>query len=309
MQALGPDVQSVLGDNLSDLAYRRRDANGYLERITVAQGLEAIRQQVPGLDDPDAVKAAINRHVFDPVIAERNAFLCKVAWEQFYASHIEIWLRPQKSIELHSALATGTAIRCNGTAIRCNDTPSITDLAQWTAAVRSVAQQAPLHFGGLLDNHACAFWQRPQVQKPDVQALGGLDVLLVQAQYDAATPAEGGERLFYPPARRVQVPGDYQHGVYPYRDRCVDPLVTRYLLGEPPIQRDTACPAHALEMDARPPWALAQRQSTQSVQSGPANPAPSAYRNPQQAEMLIDAFKRGLQPRTRQGFEASRLKG
>ena len=86
VQALGPDVQSVLCDNLSDLAYRQRDANGYLERITVAQGLEAIRQQVPGLDDPDAVKAAINRHVFDPVIAERNAFLRKVAWEQFYAS-------------------------------------------------------------------------------------------------------------------------------------------------------------------------------------------------------------------------------
>ena len=210
VQALGPDVQSVLGDNLSDLAYRRRDANGYLERITVAQVLEAIRQQVPGLDDPDAVKAAINRHVFDPVIAERNAFLRKVAWEQFYASYIEIWLRPQKSIELHSALATGTAIRCN-------DTPSINDLAQWTAAVRSVAQQAPLHFGGLLDNHACAFWQRPQVQKPDVQALGGLDVLLVQAQYDAATPAEGANAFFLPacppragagrlPTRRLPLP-------------------------------------------------------------------------------------------------------
>ena len=65
--------------------------------------------------------------------------------------------------------------------------------------MRSVAQQAPLHFGGLLDNHACAFWQRPQVEKPDVQALGGLDVLLVQ--YDAATPAEGGERLFYGSSR------------------------------------------------------------------------------------------------------------
>ncbi len=125
-------------------------------------------------------------------------------------------------------------------------------------------------------------------------------------------PPPKGRTPFFtrlPAARRVQVPGDYQHGVYPYRDRCVDPLVTRYLLGEPPIQRDTACPAHTLEMDARPPVALAQRQSAQSVQSGPANPAPSAYRNPQQAEMLIDAFKRGLQPRTRQGFEASRLKG
>ena len=80
----------------------------------------------------------------------------------------------------------------------------------------------------------------------------------------------------------------------------------RYLSCE---EGDTACPVHALEMDARPTVALAQRQSTQSVQSGPTNPAPSAYRNPQQAEMLIDAFKRGLQPRTRQGFEASRLKG
>ena len=68
VQALSPSVQAVLGEALSGLSYFRVDANGYLERITVAQGLDAVRQQVPGLDDPDAVKAALARHVFDPAI-------------------------------------------------------------------------------------------------------------------------------------------------------------------------------------------------------------------------------------------------
>ena len=169
--------------------------------------------------------------------------------------------------------------------MRCNDTPAITDLAQWTATVRGLADKAPWYFGGLLANHACAFWQRPSVAKPSLQTLQPLDVLFVQSQYDGATPRDGANAFFtqLPRARRVSVPGDYQHGVYPYTDTCVDPLVTSYLLGEPPAQRDTVCPAHALERDA-----LLQVQSKSSS-------APAAYLDPQKARALIDAFKRGLQ--------------
>ena len=278
VQALSPSVQAVLGEALSGLSYFRVDANGYLERITVAQGLDAVRQQVPGLDDPDAVKAALARHVFDPAIPARDAFLRQLAWQQFYPAYVSTWLAPPQRIALDSRAAAGAAVRCN-------DTPAITDLAQWTATVRGLADKAPWYFGGLLANHACAFWQRPSVAKPSLQTLQPLDVLFVQSQYDGATPSDGANAFFtqLPRARRVSVPGDYQHGVYPYTDTCVDPLVTSYLLGEPPAQRDTVCPAHALERDA-----LLQAQSKSSS-------APTAYLDPQKARALIDAFKRGLQ--------------
>ena len=279
VQALRPDVQAALAEELSNQGYFRDKADDYLERITVAQGLDAVRQQVPGLDDPDAVKAALARHVFDPAMPARDAFLRRVAWEQFYPAYIRMWLAPLQSTTLdHQAAASA--------AILCNDTPAITDLAQWTATVRDLARQAPLYFGGLLANHACAFWQRPGVEKPGLQALQRLDLLFVQSQYDAATPSEGASTFFarLPGARRVYVPGDYQHGVYPYADACVDPLVTRYLLDEPPAQRETACPAHALPQDAL-------RQAPPKSAG-----APAAYVEPQKARALIDAFKRGLHP-------------
>jgi len=278
VQALSPEVQAVLGETLSGFGYQRLQANAYLERITAAQGLDAARGEVPGLDAPDAVRAALGRHVFDPAVPERDAALRRVAWEELYPAYTHTWLAPGKSIFLDSPMATGTAIRCN-------DTPAITGLADWTAAVRRVARQAPLHFGGLLAHHACAFWSLPIAARPDAAAMRQLPVLLVQSQYDSATPAEGADAFFarLPAARRVHVPGDFQHVVYPYGDDCVDPLVTGYLLGETPAPRDTACTAHPLALDQ------ALRKS--------ADGEPPVYRDPQRAEALIDAFKQGLAPR------------
>ena len=106
----------------------------------------------------------------------------------------------------------------------------IAKLYLWTAL-------AFFAFGGLLALNACAFWGGPSVSKPSPAAMRQLPVLFVQTQYDAATNTDGANAFFaqLPGARRVYVTRDFQHGVFPYDDSCVDPQVTAYLLGETPV--------------------------------------------------------------------------
>ena len=120
-----------------------------------------------------------------------------------------------------------------------------------------------------------------------------LDVLFVQSQYDSATYTEGANAFFaqLPGARRAYVPGDFQHGVYPYTDACVDPLVTDYLLGDSPKVRETVCTAHPLAQDAPKPSANQQTSSADRVTG-----TPPVYKDPEQARAQLEEFKRGLIP-------------
>ncbi|MBP6614081.1 MAG: hypothetical protein KA197_11840, partial [Aquabacterium sp.] len=91
-----------------------------------------------------------------------------------------------------------------------------------------------------------------------------------------------------PGARRVYVAGDFQHGVYPYSDACVDPKVTAHLLGETPAQRETTCQGKPLEGEEPAAGAVSEAKAADST--------PPVYKNPEKARALIDQFKRGLVP-------------
>ncbi len=279
MPRLHPRVQAVLAESLSGLGYNRADAMAYLGHIAAARGLDAALQSVPDAADASAVRNALAQQVFDPDSSQHDALLHEAAWT-LYGRYRTTWLAP----EAHSIQVDGAA----GVAIRCNDTPAITDLAQWTATVRGAAQQAPMYFGGLLALNACAFWGGPSVHKPSPAAMQQLPVLFVQTQYDAATNTDGANTFFaqLPGARRVYVTGDFQHGVYPYADGCVDPQVTAYLLGEAPAQRETVCPGKPLEGEDQ---AAAQKAQ-------PADGTAPVYTDPEKARALIDEFKRSLVP-------------
>ena len=121
-----------------------------------------------------------------------------------------------------------------------------------------------------------------------VSALAGLDILMVQSEYDSATPAEGAMDAFgaLPIGHMVYVPGELSHGLYPYRDQCVDTAVTRYLLGDSPVERQTVCAAHPLRLDAE---SSARRASMASMAS-----MASAYKDPEAAAAQIERFKTGI---------------
>ena len=280
---LEPKVQQLLVASLSSLGYVRMDADEYLGTISAARGLDGLLKATPDPTDMEAVANALGQHVFDPANQERDR-LVRSAAHSLLRNYAATWIQPTPT-----SLAL-TAAQSVQTSVRCNDTPAATDLVAWTGWLRGLAQHAPLFTPGLLPFHACAFWGGPKVAKPGTEPLKPLDILFVQSQYDTATYTEGANRFFaqLPAAHRVYVSGDYQHGVYPYNDSCVDPAVTRYLLGESPAQREAVCQGHPLELD---------RAARAANDGQPAAYVPPTYTDPKKARELIDEFKRGLIPR------------
>ncbi|MFD1709519.1 alpha/beta hydrolase [Ottowia sp. GY511] len=276
--ALSERMQPVMGRVLSHLGYGSSNADAYLDAMAAGQGLNAVLKALGDPIDEDAAEAALDAQVYDPLDPRRDALLRDYVAETLLPLYAALWLEPQPNA---IALAGAT-----GQAVRCNDTPVTTDWASWSPVVRSAAAAAPLFFSTLLDSRVCAFWGGPSVQKPDWTPMKALDILYVQSEFDSATATPSATAFFnqLPGARRVYVPGEYQHGVYPYTDDCVDPTVSRYLLGETPTQRETVCSAKPLALDA-PQVAKAHRAS--------------AYLDPAAAAELIDAFKRGLIPARR----------
>lgn len=296
--SLSARTQAVLAEELSGLGYERLRANQYLATLSMAAGLDAALMQVEDPADEGAMENALKQVVFDPSNPERDALLRNSA-EGLYAAYARKWLNPQPvSFNLSGDSATTTAVRCN-------DTPAITDLTQWSAAVRELASQAPMYFGGPLMLHACAFWGLSPVVKPDWSPMKSIDVLFVQSQYDSATNTDHANRFFaqLPAARRVYVEGDYQHGVYPYMDSCVDTHVTDYLLGDiTPSERESICAGKPLAQDAPPPApdSDSDAQASKAAKAdAPASDPSSVYKDQKKAEELINEFKQGLIPRER----------
>lgn len=288
---LNSKVQVALGIALSGLSYQRSSANTYLHTVAAAQGLDAVLKSVTDPTDEDEIEEAFDDYVFDPVSKSRDAAIRAIA-EELVPTYLNQLNPTQSSFKMD---ASGSVLR----SVHCNDTVATTDLTAWESLVRGLAQKAPLHFAGLLHFHTCAFWGGPRVNKPDIAPVKPLDILLVQSQYDAATYTEGANAFFaeLPAARRVYVSGDFQHGLYPYTDSCVDPRVTNYLLGESFTQREAVCAGHPLKQDEVAPKGV-QAPKSQSTAIAPeaAGSASEVYKDPQKARDLIDEFKRGILP-------------
>ncbi|WP_354440503.1 alpha/beta fold hydrolase [Ottowia thiooxydans] len=281
--SLSPRMQAVLNPRLADLTSSRNDADTFLWQISAARGLNAVLDIVDPMDEA-AVAEALEAHAFYPGDAGRNAVL-KVYAQAMWQDYRSAWVVPQnKSIALSSFYSVFWAVQCN-------DTSATTDMAVWDQLVEGLVERSPTFF---VDNYRnlCGFWNGPKVNKPDLALMKPLDVLFVQTQYDSATFTEGATRFFshLPAARRVYVKDDYQHGVYPYADSCVDPLVTNYLLGNSPTTHEEICAGHPLEQDA-----LAMRANMKSASAeGPDAAVPPVYKDAQRAGELIKEFKRGL---------------
>lgn len=277
--SLSPRMQAVLSKPLSDLTSSRSGADFFLRFIGAAKGLDAVLK-VADPSDTEAVEQGLQDWVFHPDDEALDG-LARFAAKFLFQQYLSMWvLPPGSSVELGNFDSVFWSVQCN-------DTPATTDLSAWAEQVRDLTHRAPMFFQ---DNYRniCAFWGGPRVSKPDLAPMKPLDVLFVQSQYDGATYTEGANRFFaqLPKASRVYVPGDYQHGIYPYVDRCVDPAVTSYLLGEPLPQREISCTAQPLPQDD-----LAQ-------EAGPEKSSASqVYMNPRKALELIEDFKQGLSAR------------
>ena len=307
LHALSSPVQGLLNYTLGNLTYSRSDADGYLDTLRAAQGLDRALSTLSDPANEEAMQAALQQQVFIASNSERDHIVRNRARE-LYAQYRALYVDFEaSSIKLDDLYATYWAVRCS-------DGPATTDPQAWKATVRSSALHAPWHFFDAVLDNACVYWDAPRTLKPGVAAMQGLDILMVQSQYDAATPTASANRFFaqLPKARRVIVPGEFQHGVFPYTDTCVDTAVVSYLLGEAPQERETVCQAHPLEQDSTtepviPAEPVAQPASEPKAQSKAAVRTPGTadtsqstgavqptYLNPEDAQKRIDRFKDGI---------------
>ncbi|WP_169457921.1 alpha/beta fold hydrolase [Ottowia thiooxydans] len=273
--ALSPRMQTVLGKALIDLSASRSAADTSLGIISGARGLDNVLKAVEP-SNTEGVAQGLQEQIFDPDDAGRDAV--RRMWAQMlYQDYLSTWVQPQNQ---PISLSTFQSVFW---AVQCNDTAATTDFSTWAAVVQGLADDTPLFLPNNYRN-ICAFWGGPRVKKPDIAPLKALGVLFVQSQYDAQTSAEGASKFFaqLPKASRVYVSDDYQHGVFPYMDQCVDPVVTAYLLGETPKQRELVCAGKPLTQDAL-------LLENVGVKRG----EPEVYEDRKKAEKLINEFKRG----------------
>jgi pimeloyl-ACP methyl ester carboxylesterase len=272
------ELHRELGRRLAGETYRAGQLNTYGETLAAAVGLQAIVQKLPETATPQDLQQALGNHEFHPSNLERDSIIRQIAMDMAASlSHTADSARAQ-------TLPVGSAVYW---AVGCNDALTIRDMSAWRTALRQDAAEAPLFFTPVAH---CIDWGMPSVSKPGMATLQSVNALIVQSQYDGATPAEGAARTFaqMPAAKQVYVPGEYVHALFPYAvkdgdDTCVDHAVLDYLLGGNAAPRSTTCGARPLELD---------RATTKS-----ASAEGSAYRDPAAAQVLIDAFHSTIGPR------------
>jgi|GEM_PF-158770 len=306
LDALDNQVQHVLGNYLADAGYEREKADDYVLAINAASALQAFIDASSALSPqqrfnrPLAASWLARRPAFVPGNFEHDARVRKIALK-LHERYARAWgydVFQRRSIS--SANAEGTYW-----AIRCNDSPAIQDVAEVHRLARVAWNEAPL-FGGVVAPTICAHWGGPSVPTPDLGAMKPLSVLLVHSQFDTATAMENAEATFaaLPNAHLLTIPKEFDHGIYPYKDRCVDQTVVDFLLGQNPLSQRFSCAARPLPQDVKSAIARASTMAHPAADTGVGSSSESsalqaddslrAYKNPAAASALIDEFKAGL---------------
>ncbi|WP_201791112.1 alpha/beta hydrolase [Nesterenkonia sp. PF2B19] len=150
----------------------------------------------------------------------------------------------QRLVEVEQAAVTGETVAFSGTfnAIRCQDGQWNQSQGYWNAWVADLNNKAP-YIGPLMGAPLCAHW--PAVtEKPKPHQRTHPDTLILQAEFDAATPYEAGERSakIMPNTTLISVNNEGTHGIFPYGTTCVDDPVEAFFL-EGTMPQNVVCGA------------------------------------------------------------------
>ena len=138
----------------------------------------------------------------------------------------------QHLLEVEEAAETGESVSFSGTfnAIRCQDGQWSQSRGYWDAWVADLNRKSP-YIGPFMGAPLCAHW--PAVtEKPKPHQQSHPDTLILQTEFDAATPYEAGERSakIMPNTTMITVRNEGTHGVFPYGTTCVDDPVEAFFL-------------------------------------------------------------------------------
>lgn len=150
---------------------------------------------------------------------------------------------PKEFLEAMGKDADASALTVR-TAILCNDTPYTRTPASYEQEFRGNIARYPL-VAGMHDMvmAGCAYWPYKPAAAPKIDGTRGPVKLMVQTEFDPATPIEGARKAHAANARTrmITVAGAGGHGGYLAMNPCVDKAVNAYLTKGTMPTRDLTC--------------------------------------------------------------------
>ena len=212
-------------------------------KLVAARGFSAVLKANPDLKTSDELAPLLSAYVYSP-----NSEVQKVA-----LSEALLMLGTYAGIvnKLTTPVELGFENAVFNTVVN-NDTPWTQDEAFWIRAGDQAAKDYPL-IGGSLTENSAIYWSKPTARKPAVP--GNLPpLLLLQNEYDPATPKEGALPAWrtLPGAKMIFIDNEAAHTAFPYDTECVDAGVAQYFLdGKLPKDAFTVCPAKPLPTETQ----------------------------------------------------------
>lgn len=288
LAALDPMVKKAFAWGTGMDFYSNTTTEASMNGLVAAKGLNQLLQALPGATHPQ-MTSAIAAHTFVPYYSIVSNYVvqqkAQTLWNiyQYLQSKASKIGQPssQKVTEGSDGDGSNQAVLYS---VTCNDSASLSrDLAYWKTLGDTIAQKAPFFGGDNPPTQTCMYWKPSGIQQPPLSALQGLDILMLQSQYDTATATPAAMKGFaaLPKAHMIYVVNEYTHGVFPYGTDCVDVPVLHYLLGQSPSARHTNCQASG----------VAQPLNQKVSKSSGATTKPSESTEASQRSDLINEFK------------------
>lgn len=157
-------------------------------------------------------------------------------------------------------------------AVTCNDdNNSPTDQQYWDNEVLKMITTAPAFFHDRYELNCTNKWGA-KVKKPNTSnAKRVSNILMVQSQYDPATPLAGALATYNKlgVASMVYKANSYKHGLFPSGNSCIDSSVTNYLLN--PTTRSHTIVACSSDEASLPPLHASNKSANLSATSSYKN--------------------------------------
>ncbi|WP_145975352.1 alpha/beta hydrolase [Deinococcus gobiensis] len=233
--ALKFTLQQYSSSNIIQNLYSNQSIPNISLQLVAARGFAAVIKANPEVKDNASLAELVAKQTYSGV-PKLNA-----AAQQEALTMVDTYLAIVNGLTGPVELSYGSAVF---NAILNNDTAWEKDPQKWVEFGNQEAKSHPL-IGGSYTETSAIYWPAPSASRPDVPA-NLPPILMLQNEYDPATPAEGALAALkaFPSAKMLFVDDEAQHTAFPYGTDCVDLQVAQYFLnGTMPAQKFNVCGA------------------------------------------------------------------
>lgn len=239
--ALNDTMKQITSGQLYSLLFSQASADRTVETLSAAKGVNQILADNPYATQ-DQIRALVDDYLFSPV-SSVNTIIAAIAQGQVQS----YFTRNQQVPQPVGADDSGST----NMAVKCNDTTSPTDFDFWANISDKLSAVAQVFGGDAISSNCTSTWGGPTVSRPSIDNIRQASpILMVQTQYDGATPLAGATATYNAigTASMVYVTNSYNHGVFStINNGCVDNASADYLLtGQLPSSQLLVCAGKGL---------------------------------------------------------------